>query len=35
MLLGFGIGVFYVVSLIIAFAVGYGWNNNQDEEEIS
>lgn len=33
--IGIGIGIFYVVSLIVAFATGLGWNakSNTDEEE--
>lgn len=35
MLLGIGIGIFYMVSLIVAFMAGYGWDKpqNSDEEE--
>lgn len=32
---GIAIGVFYVVSLLIAFAVGYGWDKQIKQEEES
>lgn len=30
---GVGIGIFYVVSLIVVFMVGYGWNKQTNEDE--
>ena len=31
--IGIGIGVFYVVSLILAFMTGYGWDKTNNKEE--
>lgn len=32
---GFVFGAFWIISLFVAFMIGYGWNNqtNEDEEE--